>query len=193
MNKKKLYLISGILVALIVNIAMYAYTWPSATSTLNIAAAAGFTPKQVTEVGYGALLADIGMISVPQRIRFKETPLAADEQLEIMRHTLYGIDRLQLVHNLPRVTPLVGYQSHERLDGSGYPQGLKGEQIILEARIMAVADVVEAMSANRPYRPGLGMDAALEEITRVRGAQLDAVAVDACLRLIREKGFVFTK
>jgi len=84
-------------------------------------------------------------------------------------------------------------QHHERLDGSGYPQGLKGDQIRLEPRILAVADIVEAMSANRPYRPGLGMGEALNEVMRCRGAQLDHDAVDACLRVVNEQGFVFSK
>ncbi|MET0094606.1 MAG: HD domain-containing phosphohydrolase, partial [Sedimenticola sp.] len=80
-------------------------------------------------------------------------------------------------------------QHHERLNGSGYPNGLKGEEIILEARIMAVADVVEAISSHRPYRPGLGMDVALGEITDNRGTFYDPDAVDACLRLFNEKGY----
>ena len=81
-------------------------------------------------------------------------------------------------------------QHHERLGGSGYPQGLKGEQIILEARgILAVADVVEAMMSHRPYRPGLGLDAALAEIERGRGILYDPIVADACLKLFREKGY----
>ena len=83
----------------------------------------------------------------------------------------------------------VALQHHERLDGSGYPQGLKGDAILLEARIMAVADVIEAMSSHRPYRPGLGIDKALAEIERGRGTAYDADAVDACLRLFREKNY----
>jgi HD-GYP domain-containing protein (c-di-GMP phosphodiesterase class II) len=82
-------------------------------------------------------------------------------------------------------------QHHERLDGSGYPQGLKGDEISLEARILAVADVVEAMASHRPYRPGLGLDKALEEIRQNRGVLYDPQAVDICLRLFREKGFSF--
>ncbi len=80
----------------------------------------------------------------------------------------------------------VALQHHERMDGSGYPQGLKGEAILFEARIMAVADVVEAMSSHRPYRPGLGIDKALAEIERGRGTAYDADVADACLRLFRE-------
>jgi HD-GYP domain-containing protein (c-di-GMP phosphodiesterase class II) len=76
------------------------------------------------------------------------------------------------------------------MDGSGYPQGLKGDAIMLEARIMAVSDVVEAMSSHRPYRPGLGIEKALAEIERGRGTAYDTEAADACLRLFRDKGYV---
>lgn len=82
-------------------------------------------------------------------------------------------------------------QHHECLDGSGYPQGLEGDEIILEARILSVADTVEAMSSHRPYRPGLGLDQALAEIEKRRGTTYDTRAVDACLRLVRERGYQF--
>ncbi len=87
----------------------------------------------------------------------------------------------------------VALQHHERMDGSGYPEGLKGDAILLEARIMAVADVVESMSTHRPYRPGLGIDKALAEIERGRGTAYDADVADACLRLFREKRYEFAK
>ena len=80
-------------------------------------------------------------------------------------------------------------QHHERIDGSGYPSGLKGDDIILEARILAVADVVEAMSSHRPYRPALGIDKALAEVIQGRGVRYDQDAVDACVTLFREKRF----
>ena len=80
-------------------------------------------------------------------------------------------------------------QHHERIDGSGYPSGLSGDQIILEARILAVADVVEAMSSHRPYRPALGIDKALEEINLNRGTLYDSTVVDACMRLFKENGY----
>ena len=83
----------------------------------------------------------------------------------------------------------IARQHHERIDGSGYPQGLKGEAILLEARILAVADTVEAMSSHRPYRPGLGIDKALAEIERGRGTAYDPEVADACLKLFREKGY----
>ena len=84
-----------------------------------------------------------------------------------------------------------GHQHHERLDGSGYPQGLKNDDFLLEAKILTVADVMEAMSSFRPYRPALGNECALEELTKNRGRFYDADAVDACVRLFREKGFKF--
>jgi HD-GYP domain-containing protein (c-di-GMP phosphodiesterase class II) len=84
------------------------------------------------------------------------------------------------------------YQHHERMDGSGYPRNLKGDEIIIEARIMAVADVVEAMASHRPYRPGLGIDSALAEIEKNKGTLYDNNIADACLRLFREKGFQLT-
>ncbi|MGA7802707.1 MAG: HD domain-containing phosphohydrolase, partial [Gammaproteobacteria bacterium] len=82
-------------------------------------------------------------------------------------------------------------QHHERFDGSGYPDGLKGEAISLEARVLAVADVVEAMTSHRPYRPSLGMEIALEEIVSHRGTRYDPHVADACLRVIRAEGFRF--
>jgi len=82
-------------------------------------------------------------------------------------------------------------QHHERLDGSGYPQGLKDDEILLEARIIGVTDVVEAMSSHRPYRPALGIDKALEEITKNKGKLYDPEAVDACIKLFKEDGFKF--
>jgi HD-GYP domain-containing protein (c-di-GMP phosphodiesterase class II) len=82
-------------------------------------------------------------------------------------------------------------QHHERLDGSGYPKGLAGEAVILEARILAVADVTEAITAHRPYRPAMGLDAALAEIESGKGRLYDPAAVDACIALFRKKGFAF--
>ena len=89
----------------------------------------------------------------------------------------------------PWPVALVALQHHERIDGSGYPQGLKGDEIIWEARIIAVADVVEAMASHRPYRPAVGIEKALAEIERGRGTAFDADVADACLRLFRERGY----
>jgi HD-GYP domain-containing protein (c-di-GMP phosphodiesterase class II) len=96
-----------------------------------------------------------------------------------------------MLKNVESPWPLaqIVYQHHERIDGSGYPRNLKGDEILMEARIMAVADVVEAMASHRPYRPGLGMDAALIEIEKNKGILYDAAVADACLRLFREKSY----
>ena len=82
-------------------------------------------------------------------------------------------------------------QHHEKIDGSGYPRGLKNGQILLESKIITVADVVEAMASHRPYRPALGIDAALEEIAKYKGILFDPAVVDMCLELFRERGFTF--
>jgi PAS domain S-box-containing protein len=131
---------------------------------------------------------DIGKISVPAEILSKPGRLTPAEFEIIKGHCRSGYDILKGVE-FPWPLPETILQHHERLDGSGYPQGLKGDQILLEARIMAVADVVEAMSSHRPYRPGLGLDQALAEIERNRGRFYDPQVVDACLRLFREKGY----
>ena len=106
----------------------------------------------------------------------------------IQAHPQAGYDVLKDVA-FPWPVAEVALQHHERIDGSGYPQGLKGEAILLEARILAVADVIEAMSSHRPYRPGLGIDRALAEIERGRGTAYDPVVADACLKLFREKSY----
>jgi HD-GYP domain-containing protein (c-di-GMP phosphodiesterase class II) len=109
--------------------------------------------------------------------------------MEIIKtHTSVGFEIIKGI-DFPWPIGEMVLQHHERLDGSGYPQGLKGEQIILEARIIGVADVVEAMSSHRPYRPGLGIEAALAQVMKEAGTKLDADAVAACVRLFREKGF----
>ena len=96
-----------------------------------------------------------------------------------------------MLKNVESPWPLaqIVYQHHERMDGSGYPRNLKGDEIIIEARIMAVADVVETMASHRPYRPSLGIDAALAEIEKNKGILYDNTVADACLRLFREKGY----
>jgi HD-GYP domain-containing protein (c-di-GMP phosphodiesterase class II) len=106
----------------------------------------------------------------------------------LQEHAQSGYDVLKSVE-FPWPVAQVALQHHERIDGSGYPQGLKGEDTLLEARIMAVADVVEAMSSHRPYRAGLGIDKALAEIERGRATVYDAAVADACLRIFREKSY----
>ncbi len=106
----------------------------------------------------------------------------------IKEHAHRGFEMLKDVESPWPLAEIV-HQHHERIDGSGYPRKLKGEDICMEARILAVADVVEAMASHRPYRPGLGIDAALAEIEKNSGIFYDNAVADACLRLFREKGF----
>lgn len=131
---------------------------------------------------------DLGKISVPAEILSKPTRLTDPEFSLIKTHPQVGYDILKGIE-FPWPISQIVYQHHERMDGSGYPQGLSGNEILLEARIMAVADVVEAMASHRPYRPALGIDIALEEISKNRKIAYDPEAVDACLTLFKEKGF----
>ena len=134
---------------------------------------------------------DIGKISVPAEILAKPTRLTALEYEIIKTHAQLGHDVFQKVQ-FPWPLAKTILQHHERVDGTGYPNGLKGEEILLEARIIAVADTVEAMGSHRPYRPGLGIESALDEIEKFRGVRYCERAVDACLRLFREKGYTLS-
>ncbi|KAF0159074.1 MAG: response regulator receiver [Syntrophaceae bacterium] len=131
---------------------------------------------------------DIGKLSIPAEILSKPTQLSELEFSLIKEHARTGHEMLKDVESPWPLAEIV-YQHHERMDGSGYPRHLKGEEICMEARIMAVADVVEAMASHRPYRPGLGIDAALNEIEKNKGTIYDEAVVDACLKLFREKEF----
>jgi HD-GYP domain-containing protein (c-di-GMP phosphodiesterase class II) len=133
-------------------------------------------------------LHDIGKITIPSEILTKPGRLTTLEYQLVQGHPRAGFDVLKKIE-FPWPVADVTLQHHERVDGTGYPQGLKGDAILLEARIMAVADVVEAMSSHRPYRPGLGIDKALAEIERGRGTAYDRNVADACLRLFREKRY----
>ncbi len=148
----------------------------------------GFDEPAQKGLRVAGLLHDIGKIGIPAEICSKPGRLNALELELIRRHAQASYDILKDVE-FPTPVAQIALQHHERMDGSGYPQGLKGEAILFEARLMAVADVVEAMASHRPYRAGLGIDKALEEIERGRGSAYDAVVVDACLRLFREKGY----
>jgi PAS domain S-box-containing protein/putative nucleotidyltransferase with HDIG domain len=131
---------------------------------------------------------DIGKIAVPSEILSKPTKLSKLEFNLIKTHAQSGYDILKDIE-FPWPVADVVLQHHERMDGSGYPQGLKGDDILLEARIMAVADVVESMASHRPYRPALGIEAALEEIEKNKGILYDNTVADACLRLFQEKSY----
>jgi HD-GYP domain-containing protein (c-di-GMP phosphodiesterase class II) len=136
------------------------------------------------------LVHDIGKLSVPAEILSKPSVLTPTEYSLVKGHAQTGYDILKgIVFPWP-VAEMV-LQHHERLDGSGYPQGLKGDKIVLGARILAVADVVEAMASHRPYRAALGIDKALEEIARGAGTVYDDQVASACLRLFAERRFAF--
>ena len=131
---------------------------------------------------------DIGKLSIPAEILSKPTMLTELEFSLVKEHVQNGYEMLKDVESPWPLAEIV-YQHHERMDGSGYPRNLKGDDILMEAHIMAVADVVEAMASHRPYRPGLGIDMALEEIGKNRETLYDNAVADACLRLFREKGY----
>ena len=135
----------------------------------------------------GALIHDVGKVAVPSALLTKTTKLSADEFGLIRTHVRVGVELLGHV-NLPWPVQAIIGQHHERLDGSGYPNGLGGEAIIVEARITAVADVFEAMSEARSYRAALGKEAALAELERGCGLTMDRDAVEALSSIVREAG-----
>lgn len=144
--------------------------------------------KQIEGLHFAALLHDIGKIALPSEFLSKPTVLSSQEHEIIKCHAENGYDILKNIH-FPWPVAEIVHQHHELLDGSGYPKGLKGEDILFEAKILTVADVVEAMSSHRPYRPSLGIEASLDEIRTGRGIKYDKAVVDACLNLILEKNF----
>ena len=157
-----------------------------------IGAELGWDAQRIEGLRVAGYLHDIGKIMIPPEILSKPTRLSAPERALIQSHPQSSYEVLK---NVKFTWPVaeVALQHHERMDGSGYPQGLRGEAILFEARIMAVADVIEAMSSHRPYRAALGLDAALAEIERGRGTVYDPAVADACLRLFREKGYTLPK
>ena len=153
-----------------------------------IGAELGFDARRQQGLRIAGSLHDVGKMSIPSEILSKPGKLTAVEYLMIKGHPQASYEILKNIE-FPWPVAQVALQHHERMDGSGYPQGLKGEEILFEARIMSVADVVEAMSSHRPYRAGLGIDKALAEIERGRGSAYDPVVVDACLKLFRENRY----
>ncbi len=155
-----------------------------------IAVAMGLPEERVRGLHLAGTIHDLGKIQTPAEILSKPGKLSASEFSLIKDHPQNGYEILKDIEFPWPIAQMV-WQHHEKLDGSGYPQGLKGNEILLEAKIMTVADVVEAMSSHRPYRPGLGIETALAEITKGRGTHYDPDAVDACIKLFKEAGFVF--
>ncbi|HKI62003.1 MAG TPA: HD domain-containing phosphohydrolase [Mariprofundaceae bacterium] len=150
----------------------------------------GLSPDRVRGIELGSSIHDIGKIQLPAEILSKPGRLTEIEYQLVKAHAQEGYNILKDIE-FPWPIAEIAHQHHERLDGSGYPQGLKGDEILLEARIVAVADVVEAMSSHRPYRAGLGISIALDEVRKGRGIGFDADVVDACLKLIESKKFTF--
>ncbi len=146
--------------------------------------------KSRESVYYAGLVHDVGKIYVPSEILSKPGKLMQSEWMLIRQHPLHSAQILKDL-DLPWPVSQIALSHHERLDGSGYPQGLAGDEICIEARILMVADVVEAMASHRPYRPPLGIDAALDEIAINRGKLYDPDVVDACLYVFSEKGYAF--
>lgn len=145
---------------------------------------------QIEGIAMAAAIHDIGKISVPSDILSKPAVFNEIEYQMVKIHPESGYNILKDI-DFPWPVALIVLQHHERVDGSGYPSGLKGEEILPETRILSVADVVEAISSHRPYRPAFGVDIAMKEISEKKGILYDPDSVDVCLRLFNEKGFKF--
>ncbi|THB63072.1 MAG: HD domain-containing protein [Desulfovibrio sp.] len=150
----------------------------------------GLDEELVEGIRVSALLHDIGKIYIPAEILSKPATLTSMEMGIMKTHSEVGYDILKRV-SFPWPVADIVLQHHERVDGSGYPNGLRDAEILLEAKIIMVADVVEAMSSHRPYRAALGLSQALEEITRFKDSRYDGEVADICLSLFNEKGFRF--
>ncbi|UCG79942.1 MAG: HD-GYP domain-containing protein, partial [Desulfobacterales bacterium] len=153
-----------------------------------IATELGISEDRIQGIRLAGVIHDIGKISVPGEILSKPGKISENELGIIKDHSQVGHDILKPV-DFPWPIAQIVQQHHEKMDGSGYPGGVSGENILLEARILTVADVVEAMASHRPYRAALGIDVALSEISKGRGTLYDPKVVDACLRLFKDKGY----
>jgi PAS domain S-box-containing protein/putative nucleotidyltransferase with HDIG domain len=160
----------------------------SANLARAIATEMGLPREKIEGVRMAGSIHDIGKLSIPAEILSKPTKLTNIEFSLIKEHSQKGYEMLKDVESPWPLAEIV-YQHHERMDGTGYPRNLIGEDILTEARILAVADVVESMASHRPYRPAIGIKAALEEIEKNKGILYDDAVADACLRLFRDKGF----
>ncbi|MFH0796859.1 MAG: HD domain-containing phosphohydrolase [Candidatus Omnitrophota bacterium] len=156
----------------------------------HIAEEMNLLPEQVKGIKVAGILHDIGKIYVPAEILSKPGKLTEGEFGVIKFHPQVGYDILKTI-DFPWPVAQVALQHHERCNGSGYPAGLSDDQILLETKILSVADVVEAMTFQRPYRPALGIDEALKEVSNNKGTLYDPASVDACLTLFRKKNFTF--
>ncbi|MCX8023409.1 MAG: response regulator [Syntrophorhabdaceae bacterium] len=150
----------------------------------------GFPDDRAENIYMAGNIHDIGKISIPAEILSKPSQLTSIEMALIKTHPQSGYSILKDVE-LPYPVKDMILQHHERLDGSGYPYGLKGDDILIESKILAVSDVVEAISSHRPYRPACGIEVALDEIEKNRGILYDENVVDGCVKLFRERGFTY--
>jgi PAS domain S-box-containing protein len=162
----------------------------TAKLAIAIAEEMGLSKKQIDGIFMAGSIHDLGKISIPAEILSKPSKLSEPEMNLIKGHPQAGYDILKNIE-FPWPIAQILIQHHERMDGSGYPSGLSGENILLEARILAVADVVTAIAFHRPYRPALGIDKALKEISQNKDTLYDSRVVNSCLRLFVEKGFKF--
>jgi putative nucleotidyltransferase with HDIG domain len=155
-----------------------------------IASTMGLAKEQIEGLHMAGLIHDIGKMNVPTEFLIKPGQLTEIEHQALKIHPQSGYDIVRQIQ-FPWPVAQIVLQHHERMDGSGYPQGISGAEILLEARILAVADVVEAMASHRPYRDAHGIEIALDEIAKNRGSLYDPEAVDACLTVFKEQGFAF--
>lgn len=151
----------------------------------------GLKDEKIRNLSFGSLLHDVGKFFVPSEILNKPGKMTDLEYQIIQTHVDESYNVVKEI-DFPKEIHTMVYQHHERLDGSGYPLGISGDEIILESRILAVADVVEAMTSHRPYRAALGIDAALKEILFYRGTKYDAEVVDVCVKLFKEDGYTIS-
>lgn len=161
-----------------------------ASLAAGIARIMGKSDEEIAILHVAGLLHDIGKIAVPSDIMNRAGPLSPAERTIVQSHVQVGYDILRGIEFGGPIA-LIAHQHHERIDGSGYPLQLWADQILPEARLMAVADVVEAMLSHRPYRPALSMEQTLQEIVMHRGKLFEATVVDACMTLMREYDFDF--
>lgn len=163
---------------------LYGHSHSVASYASSIAKELGFSGERIRRLVYGCELHDLGKIAVPDSILMKAGPLTKEEFEIIKTHPTWGARILHPITSMKDITEMV-HQEHERWDGTGYPQGLKGNRIRLEARIIAVADALDAMISRRPYRQSVTIQKASEELSRCAGSHFDPDVVDACLRAIQ--------
>jgi HD-GYP domain-containing protein (c-di-GMP phosphodiesterase class II) len=152
-----------------------------------IAREVGMAERLIEQIELAGLLHDIGKIGVEDRILMKPQRLEQDEQELMRRHPIYGASILEPSAALRPLVPIVLHH-HENFDGSGYPEGLKGEEIPLGSRIIIVADAYEAMTSDRIYRKSIGHDRAMEQLTKYKGIQFDPKVVRALEQVVQKKG-----